>query len=135
MRKLTLAYVQSQLTALQSELDALQTERREYMRKVRMVDRRIAKIKGGNFSETEETTFSERKSRNVGSRHHDKMLEVLRPFRDKQFTPNEIVEAYLNAGGTTDSQKPKDVLMQVLRKMPGIRRKNRGVYTYQPKGQ
>ena len=97
------------------------------MRKVRLIDRRIAKIKGGGFVENESST-------NVGSRHHDMLLSVLRTFKNKSFTPDDVVDAYFKAGGTSDSEKPKGTLMQVLRKMPGIHRESRGVYTYKSKG-
>ncbi len=131
MRKITLAYVQSQLLALQSELDELQSQRKEYMHKVRLIDKKIAKIKGGEV----EMTSSEIKSRDVGNRIYDKMVEVLQNLKNKTFTPDEIASAFFTAGGRSDSAQPKSVLMQVIRKMPGVFRKSRGVYTYKPKGQ
>jgi hypothetical protein len=131
MRKLTLAFVQTQLVTLQKEIEELQGQRRGLMHQVRKIDRRIAQIQGdGNFTSSDEM----RPNRGIVGAHgghiYTKLIEALtNHFSDgKEFNTDQIVDAFAKVGGKTKSAAS---IMQVLRQIPGVSRTSRGIYTYQ----
>lgn len=127
MPRLTLSVLRQQYLQVEQELQDLQAKRRDLMKQVNKIDRRISSIKG---VDGDGQPLKTRGGASAGGKAHANLLRDILSKKKGTFTIPDALKAFQDAVGATNSKEPGKLIGQNLSRMPEVHRVSRGVFKF-----